>query len=82
MIVGSQLRNVTMQYWFGQADNAKRRRALPNGSLILGGLLWISIDQQDAPAFCGERRSQIDGNRRLPGAALLIDHCDNHNRAL
>ncbi len=81
-IIRDQPWNRPVQRRLRQPDDPERLLAIANGGPVLRGLLGVGVDQKDTLALCRQGRGQVDGNRRLSGAALLVDHSDDHDRVL
>ena len=56
----------------GQADDREPRLPLAGRGPIEGAALRVGIDEQDTVVPSGERVGDVDGERRLPDPALLI----------
>jgi len=58
-----------------------RKRGLVHTEAACGIPLGVHIHQEHAPAEGREARAQVDGRRRLPHPAFLIDYCDREAHA-
>ena len=81
IVVGGHCRQVSVEHRLGQAHDLKRGKAGAHGSPILGGLLRVGIDQEHPPSLAGEHCGEVERNRRLACATLLINDRYDHPSA-
>jgi hypothetical protein len=61
----------------GQADDGKARLALAGGGPVEGAALGVGINEQNAALPSSEGVGDVDGERRLADAAILVQERDD-----
>ena len=80
--VAGQLRRFTVERVAGQADDTEQPlQPLPAALLrpVEGRALWVGVDQRDTLSTASPFAGEMEGERRLPDTALLIEEGDDHD---